>query len=152
MKKVQSFLLAIVLAALFVSCQSGTDAKLILSNSDTRKEIMNTIANDSLMHQQMMAAMMDSKNGMMMGDHASMMKMIKLMQDNPHMVQGMMDDMMETSKSDTAMMSGMCKSMMANPQMMDMMNKMKAGNMDMDKMKMDNKKTMDTIQDHKLHH
>ncbi len=113
---------------------------------------MNTIANDSLMHQQMMAAMMDSKNGMMMGDHASMMKMIKLMQDNPHMVQGMMDDMMETSKSDTAMMAGMCKAMMANPQMMDMMNKMKGGKMDMGAMKKDNNKAMDTLQDHKLHH
>jgi hypothetical protein len=145
MKKVQKVLFVFALTALFISCQSGTDTKQILSNADTRKEIMNTIAHDSSMHHEMMTVMMDSKNGMMTGDHASMMKMMK---DNP----GMMNDMMEMCKHDTAMMGGMCKAMMANPQMMDMMKKMKDGGMD--KMKMDNMKGMDTMQgmDHSKHH
>lgn len=145
MKKVQKIFFVIALAALFTSCQSGTNTKQILSNADTRKDIMNTIANDSSMYHEMMTAMMDSKKGMMTGDHASMMKMMK---DNP----GMMNDMMEMCNKDTAMMGGMCKTMMANPQMMDMMKKMKDGNMD--KMKMDNKKSMDTMQgmDHSKHH
>jgi hypothetical protein len=151
MKQVQKLLFAIGLTVLFGSCQTGTDAKKILSNTDTRKDIMNTIANDSSMHEEMMAAMMNGKNGMMMGDHASMMKMMK---DNPGMMTGMMNDMMEMCKNDTAMMGGMCKTMMANPQMMDMMKKMKGGNMDMNNMKMDNMKGVDTMQgmDHSKHH
>jgi len=151
MKKVQKILFVFALTALFTSCQTGTDAKKILSNADTRKEIMNTIANDSSMHQEMMAAMMNGKNGMMMGDHTSMMKMMK---ENPGMMTGMMNNMMEMCKNDTAMMGGMCKTMMANPQMMDMMKKMKGGNMDMDNMKMKDMKGMDTMQgmDHTKHH
>jgi hypothetical protein len=146
MKKVHFFLFVVVLAAALASCQSGTDTKQILSNADTRKDIMNTIANDSSMHHEMMTAMMNEKGGMMMGDHASMMKMMK---DNPNMMPGMMDDMMEMCKNDTAMMGGMCKAMMANPKMMDMMQKMKGGNM-----KMDNMKGMDTMKnmDHTQHH
>jgi hypothetical protein len=151
MKKVQKILLAICFAALFSSCQSGTNTKQILSNADTRKDIMNTIAADSSMHQEMMAAMMNGKIGMMMGDHASMTKMMK---DDPNMMTSMMKDMMDMCKSDTAMMQGMCKTMMANPQMMDMMQKMKGENMNMDKMKMNNMKGMDTMKnmDHSQHH
>ena len=133
MKKAQFFLFAILLAVLFASCQSGKDGKQILSNSDTRKDIMNTIANDSTMHMEMMTAMMNGK----------------MMKDNPNMMSGMMNNMMEMCMSDTTMMRGMCKTMMANPQMMEMMNKMKEGNMGMDKMKaMDTTKNMD----HNMHH
>jgi hypothetical protein len=151
MKKVQFFLFAVALAAAFASCQSGTNSKQILSNADTRKEIMSTIAADSSMHQEMMTAMMNGKSGMMMGDHASMMKMMK---DNPGMMPGMMNEMMEMCKNDTAMMGGMCKTMMANPQMMQMMQKMKGGNMNMDNIKMDKMKGMDTMKnmDHTQHH
>ena len=69
---------------------------------------------------------------MMMENHTTMMKMMK---DNPGMMQGMMADMMETCKGDSAMISGMCKTMMENPQMMYMMKKMIGKNADMSKMK-----------------
>ncbi len=145
-KTMQKSVLLIGLITMFVSCQSGTDVKQILSNADTRKQIISTIVLDSSMHQEMMTAMMHEKKGMM-GDHASMMKMMK---NDP----GMMDKMMEMCKQDTTMMDGMCKAMMANPKMMDMMKKMKDGNMNMDKMKMDNMKGKDTMQamDHTKHH
>ena len=135
----------IALITLFASCQSGTDVNKTLSKPDTRKEMMGKIADDSTMSKEMMAAMMNSQNGMammqyhqkmMMQNHESMMKMMK---DNPGMIQGMMSDMMDMCKNDTTMMSGMCKKMMANPQMMDMMQKMKEKNMDMNKMEGMNK-------------
>ncbi len=139
---------------LFASCQSSTDTKQILSKSETRKEMMDKIANDSSMSKEMMGAMMASQTGtammhdhqkMMMGNHETMTKMMK---DNPGMMQGMMTNMMDACKNDTAMMSGMCKAMMGNKQMMDMMQKMKGKNMDMGNMKgMDTTKVID----HKAH-
>jgi hypothetical protein len=145
--------MAIALIAFISSCKSGTDIKQILSKSDTRKAIMDTIANNNEMSQAMMEAMINSENGkmmmmgnekmrmMMMEDRGTMMKMMK---DNPGMMQNMMSDIMETCKSDTAMMSTMCKNMMGNQLMMDMMEKMKKGNKDMNKMgSMHNMKGMD---------
>ena len=137
MQTLQKVTLMIVLVTLIGSCQSGTDAKQILSKSETRKEIMDKIANDSSMSKEMMGAMMASQTGtammhdhqkMMMGNHETMMQMMK---DNPGMMEGMMTNMMEACKNDTAMMSGMCKAMMGNKQMMDMMQKMKGENKDM---------------------
>ena len=145
MKTLKKVAFVFAFIALFVSCQSGNDVKEVLAKPDTRKEMMDTIANDSNMSKEMMDAMMNSKNSkmMMMQYHTTMMKMMK---DNPGMMQSMMSDMMETCKSDTAMMSGMCKTMMGNPQMMDMMQKMKGEKMDMGKMK-----GMDKMDD-KTHH
>ena len=148
MKALQKVTLAIALITLFASCQSTSDPKQVLSNKETRKEIIATIANSSEMMKEMMEAMMNSKNGktMMMENHGTMMKMMK---DNPGMMESMMTDMMEACKNDTTMISGMCKAMMGNKQMMDMMQKMKEKNMDMGKMN-----SMDTIKgaDHKTHH
>ena len=81
-----------------------------------------------------------------MEHHSSMMKMMK---DNPGIMESMMTDMMEACKNDTTMMSGMCKAMIGNQQMMDMMQKMKGKNMDMGKMNV-----VDTTKgtDHKSHH
>ena len=147
MKIFQKVTVLITLITLFASCQSSSDTKEILSKPETRKEMMDKIANDSSMSKEMMTAMMSSNNGMsMMQNHESMMKMMK---DNPGMMQGMMSDMMDMCKNDSTMMAGMCKTMMANPQMMDMMQKMKGGEMNMDKMN-----AMDTTKavDHKSHH
>lgn len=129
MKTLQKITLTIALIALFVSCQS---TKHILSKSDSRTEIITAIANDPDMSKEMMEAIMNSKNGKMtmMENHGMMMKMMK---DNPGMMQNMMSNMMEAAKGDTSMMSSMCKSMMGNQQMMDMMQKMKGKNMDMNK-------------------
>lgn len=145
--------------ALFSSCLPGSDTKQILSKQETRKAIMDSIANDSSMSHEMMTAMMNSNNGkmmmqgnekmnmMMMENHTSMMRMMK---NNPVMMQSMMTDMMETCKGDSSMMSGMCKTMMGDPKMMDMMNKIKG----MDKMEgMDKMKGMgDKKADHSAHH
>lgn len=49
-------------------------------------------------------------------------------------MQGMMADMTAACKNDTSMMSSLCKTMMKDPQMMEMMDKMKGGKMDMNKM------------------
>lgn len=147
--------LAIALITSIVSCQSKADVNSILSKTDTRKEIIDKIADDSTMSNEMMTAMMNSKNGKMMRDgkmpmvmmenHEAMMKMMK---ENPGMMHTMMMNMMEACKNDTSMMSGMCKKMMENPQMMDMMQKMNGKNIDMGKMNgMDTMKTM-TPQSH----
>ena len=126
MKTLQTLTFAIALLTLFASCQSTSAQMQGLSNIETRKEIMNAIASDSIMSQEMIGVMMNSKNGMMMqehqmmimGNHSSMMNILK---DNPGMIQNMMSDMMETARGDTSMMSGMINSMIGNKQMMDMM-------------------------------
>jgi len=141
MKTLQKFILATVLTtlSLFVSGQSKTDLKQILSNSDTRKGIMDIIANDSIMSKEMMGTMMNNKNCkmMMQGDekmtmmtmenHGTMMKMMK---DNPGMMESMMSRMMEACKSDTIMMSSMRRAMMDDQQMKDMEQKKMGGNID----------------------
>lgn len=128
MKTLQNLIVLIALTALFASCQSP---KQVLSESDSRMEIMNNIANDHDMSKEMMQAIMSGDHGKMlmhermnvMMEDKSMMK--KMMKDNPEMSKRMMSVMMETSKEDTTMMSDMCKSMMKNPEMMEMMKKMK---------------------------
>jgi hypothetical protein len=109
MKNVQKFVLSVVLIGitLFASGQSNTDVKQVLSNPETRKLIMDTIANDSIMSKEMMTTMMNSKNHkmMMMENHGSMMK------DNHGMKHCMMSAMMDACKGDTSMMSK-CKAMM----------------------------------------
>lgn len=155
MKIFQKVAVLIALIALFASCQSSSDTKEILSKPGTRKEVMDKIANDSSMSKEMMSAIMSSNNGMpMMQNHQMMMmqnqeSMMKMMKDNPAMMKGMMSTMMEMCKNDSTMMTGMCKTMMANPQMMNMMQKMKGGNMNMGRMN-----AMDTTKavDHKSHH
>ena len=104
MKTLQKITLLFALITLFASCQSNTDSKQLLSNSETREEMIGNIANDSSMSKEMMSAMMTSHTGMAM---------------------------MEASKNDTTMMSGMCKAMMGNKEMMDMMEKMKGEKKDM---------------------
>ncbi|MBK5273296.1 MAG: hypothetical protein JJE22_20015 [Bacteroidia bacterium] len=139
MKTLQTSVLAITLLILFSSCQNHD-----LSNQETRKGIMNTIANDSIMSQEMLGAMMTNNNGMkmiqehqmIMGNHVSMVNMLK---NNPGMMVSMMSAMMETAKGDSSMMSGMIRTMMENPQMMGMMQNM-TGNKMMNNMGgMDNK-------------
>lgn len=134
----------IVLFTLLSSCQPSTDIKQLLSKSETRMAMMDTIANNSDMSKEMMEAMMNSNNGKMamqgnekmhmtmMGNHEAMMKTMK---GNPEMMKSMMNDMMEACKSDTSMMASMCKTMMGNQEMMNMMQKMKGKNMDMKDMK-----------------
>jgi hypothetical protein len=134
MNTLQKFVLVIgfIALALFLACQSRTEIKQILSKSDTRKEIMEIIANDSIMSKEMMETMMNNKTCRMMmqgNEKMTMMtmenhgKMMKMMKDNPGMMQVMMSDMMESCKSDTSMMSSMCKTMMGNQQMNNMMQK-----------------------------
>ena len=54
--------------------------------------------------------------------------------------------MIEACKTDTGMMSSMCKTMMENPQRMDMVQKMKGKNSEMNKMK-----GMDKMDDKSIH-
>ena len=146
MKTVQKITLFIALIALFASCQPSTDVTKILSNQDTKKAIMDTIANDSNLSAEMMETMMNGK--MMMGNEkmTSMMMqnqgiMMKMMQNNPAMMQSMMNGMMETFKGDTAMMTTMSSFMLKNPQMMNMIHKNMDGKMGMNHMEGMNLKT-----------
>lgn len=145
MKVLQKATLVIALITLFASCQTSTDVKQILSKSDTRKEIMDTIANNSNMSKEVMRIMMNNKIGqmlilenqkiarMMLENHVTIVKMMK---DNPRLMQCMLSDMMETCKNDSIMMVSMCKTIIGNPQLMNMLQKMKG----MDNMEgMDNK-------------
>jgi hypothetical protein len=141
MKTLQKFILVTIFISLslFISGQSKTDIKQILSNSDTRKGIMDIIANDSIMSKEMMETMMNNKNCKMimqgnekmtmmtMENHGTMMKMMK---DNPGMMKSMMCGMMEACKGDTSMMSSMRRTMMDDQQMKDMKQKKMGGNID----------------------
>lgn len=133
MKTLKKMALAITLLTVFASCQPTSAQVKGLSNAQTRSEIMNTIANDSMMSNEMIGTMMKSKNGtmmmqnrqmMMMQNHGSMMNMLKA---NPGMMQGMFSAMMESARGDSSMMSQMVEMMKANPQMMQMMQN-KSGN------------------------
>jgi len=141
MKTLQKILMLIVLIspALFASGQTNTDINQILSKSDSRKKIMDTIANDSTMSKEMKEAMMNSKNGKMMSDNPDMMEsmmsnMMEKCKTDTLMMKSMMFNMMKACKSDTSMMSSMCKTMMGDQQMKDMMQKKMGGNKDMKKM------------------
>ena len=137
MKNRQKVILGIAAASLFMSCQSTSSQTQNLSNDRSRIEIMNTIANDSMMSKQMLETMMNNKIGIIMMQKQQMMMMqnqnsvMKMMKKNPAMMQIMMSAMMETAKGDTIMMSGMAKTMMKNPQMMQN----KTGNNNMENMK-----------------
>jgi len=143
MKKIQKFALAIALISTFASCQSSPDPKQLLSNTETRQTVMGTIVNSNEMMKEMAETILNNNNakmGMQKNDKMIVMMlenrdtMMKVMKDNPIMMQNMMSDMMEACKGDSSMMAGMCKTMMGNQQMMDMMQKMKGENMDMKKM------------------
>src|SRR5450759_5394679 len=109
MKTLQKILMLLVLISpfLFASCQSNTDINQILSKSDSRKKIMDTIANDSTMSIEMKKVMMNSKNGRMMMQGNGNMSMMNMMSDNPVMMESMMSNMMEKCKTDTLMMKSM---------------------------------------------
>ena len=123
MKTLQSTMLAIVLIAITSSCQAPSDAKQLVSNDETRKEIIDAIANNTEMSQEMMTAMMQNKDRKMMRKHHK--SMVGMMKDDSTMMNGMMKDMMHASKSDTSMMSSMCRTMMDDKEMMDRMEMMK---------------------------
>ena len=128
MKNLQIAIWVLAISTLFAACQSTSAQTSALSNAQTRNEIMQAIANDSTMSNEMIGTMMNSKNGMMMmqqhqmmtmGNQSSMMNMLK---NNPGMMQGMLSGMMETANGDSSLMSGMYNIMKDNPQMMQMMH------------------------------
>jgi len=135
MKTLKNLTLSFFLLTLFFSCQNKPDISNLLSNTDTKNEIISSIAQDSVLTKEMMTALMNGKHAMMIIHHSE--SMMKMMNEHPEMMKGMMTGMMEACKKDTSMMSSMCKMMMTDN---DMMKKM-----------MDGKKAMDKM-DHKLHH
>ena len=66
MKTLQKITMLIAFVALFASCQSNINVNKILSNQDTKKAIMDTIANNSNLSKEMMETLMNSKNSKMM--------------------------------------------------------------------------------------
>jgi hypothetical protein len=71
---IKKITLFIALVALFASCQSSTDVDKILLNQETKKAIIDKIANDSNLSKEMVETMMNSNNGKMM-DMKGMKKM-----------------------------------------------------------------------------
>ncbi len=123
MKNIQQGIFAMMVSILFVACSTSSDPKTVLSNQETRKEIMNTIAADSAMHREMMMTMLTNPDEkVMMQHHTAMMEGMK---SNPEVMKKMMHHMMEMCKTDSTMMDGMCKEMMSSPEMMDHMKHMK---------------------------
>lgn len=119
---------------LFASCQSSTIQKQGLDNVHSRIEIMNTIANDSIMSKEMIGILMNRTNGLMMmqnqqkmilENHGSMMNLLK---ENPAIIQNMLSDMIEMANGDTTILSDIFITMMGNPQMRDMMRNMNGYN------------------------
>src|SRR5487761_2240368 len=130
MKTLQKITLAIGLITIFASCQTNTDINRVLYNSDSRKEIIDTIANNSKMSEEVMKTMLNSRNGkMLILENEKMAKMlledhvmiVKMMKDNPGLMQCMLSDMMETCKGDTCTMASMCKILMGNKGLMNML-------------------------------
>lgn len=134
MKILQKMVLVIGVIGLLYSCQSTNK---ILSKSDRRVEIMNSIANDESMSKEMMGKLMESKSGKMMME-----------QKMKEMKKKMMSEMMNKMKTDTTMMCKMCKAKMGNEKMMEKMKDMK---MDMEKMK-ETDENPEKNEDHKSHH
>jgi hypothetical protein len=130
MKTLKTVAVAVTILIFFTSCQSASDKAIDLTNKETRNEIMFAIANDSMMSEEMLNAMMNSQNGIMkmQGHHAMMMGdqngMMKTMQGNPQMMSNMMAAMMESAKGDTTLMSRMISTMIQNHQMRGMMQHM----------------------------
>jgi hypothetical protein len=132
MRFLKNILLAITLFSFLPACKSGADKDQKLTAADARKANKDTIADDGAISKGTMESMMNSEDSKiriegnekmasgMMKDHTAMMKMMK---ENPAMMESMMKDMMETCKQDTAMMSLMFRTMMKNPQMKEMMRK-----------------------------
>jgi len=143
MKTLLKITLFIAFVAVFVSCQSGSDVKQILSNQDTKSAVMDSIANDSDLSMEMLGLMLDGKNSdiIILEVHETMMKMMK---DNPHMMQSMMTGMMDACKGDSAMTFMMCSSMLENQEIMATMHKMMGEKMYMNKMEGMDYKTMKT--------
>lgn len=118
MKTIKKIALVITGIALFASCQSNPNVKKILASTETRKELMDSIASSASMSKEMMAALMNEKNGKMMMDHHQMM--MTMMKDKPEMMKNMMD----MSKADAGMMCPMCGKMMGMDKMDSMAKKM----------------------------
>lgn len=134
---------AILFIGMFASCQYTSNPKKFLLNPETRKETMEIITNSNAMMNEMMEAILNNNNSklvMQRNDKMIVMMlenrdtMMKVMKDNPVMMQYMMADMMEVCKSDSAMMDKMHKTMMDNPQMMNMMQHGNKEKQDINKM------------------
>lgn len=134
MKKIPKLACTIALISMFASCQTNPDAEELLSNPETRQAVMTTITNSNEMMKEMADAILNNNNakmGMQKNDKMIVIMlenrdtMVKVMRENPVMMQNMMSDMVEASQGDSVMMSGMCKIMMGNQPMMNMMQKMK---------------------------
>jgi hypothetical protein len=111
---------------------STSNPTQILTDKEARKEIIDTIAHNSAMMQEMMTALMSNPNSMvMLQQNQEMTRMLEnqsgmmnTMKYNPGTMQNMMSHMMEMSQGDSTMMADMCKTMMDDPAMMKQMQQM----------------------------
>lgn len=121
---------AITLILALHSCAPTSNPPQLLNDKETRKTIIDSIANNSEMMREMMTAMMNSPKGkmmfqgnremdrVMMENQSGMMTTIR---NNPGMIQNMMSHMIKMSHGDSIMTTYMCKTMMEDPAMMQCM-------------------------------
>ena len=109
MKILLTITAAIILTTLFASYQIK-NANKILSKSETRKEIMHTIANDVNMSKEMKDAMLNKENVLLPTDDL----MEKTVVASPGMEQKVKPHLIKKYKSDTDIKTTMQLTMMVN--------------------------------------
>ena len=113
MKALTTLPFAIILMTLFMSCQSGKNAKQILSRPNSRMEVMDKIANSSSMSIEMMDAMLNNRNGKRMTTQTQE-AMVKVVKDYPAMMQMIKSDNTKTNNQNEVMLPGIQLTMMVN--------------------------------------
>ena len=110
MKILPTIIVAIISTTLFASCQINKDANKILSKSETRKEIMLTIANNVNMSNEMKDVMLNKENAHF-ANHDLMEKMVAAY---PGKVQMVKPHLIEKYKGDTGINTTIQLTMMVN--------------------------------------
>lgn len=116
----------LALATIFVGCiKEQADTSKILSNEETRSEIMETIINDDKMINQFMDKMINNEDRkLLLAERRNMINMKQMMQEitNDSIKAGiMMEHMMGMMQKDSSIYRMMHRKMGANPNMKGLM-------------------------------
>ncbi|MGM0551070.1 MAG: hypothetical protein ACQESW_08325 [Bacteroidota bacterium] len=133
--KTLAILISMITVLAFNVNAQNTDVKNLLENQETRAEIFNAIAGDHQMMTDFMkvakeneysARMLRNADNPQMEKMGSMQdgndeqKMMRMMKDNPEMMQKVMGNMMKMCEKDSVMRNKMANMMSEHPEMMKM--------------------------------
>jgi hypothetical protein len=153
--KTVALILSIIGLTTLSSCNQNTDTKSLLENTETRNEIISTIASNHNYMMEFMGAMQENDHAMQMmqGDHNMMGSMLKgngmqMMMKDSMMMGNMMQGMMKDGKMMGSMVQMMHEKGMMSEDCMQSCMKM------MGEKGMNNMDDMDspTKEDHSEHH